>query len=280
MRKLVLLMIFADFHTHSNFSGDSNTPMEQMIEKAISLGLKHLCITDHMDYDFPLEAGISFEFDPKLYSSHLNQIKEHYKKQIHISKGIELGLGSHLSHRYTELLNNYDFDFIIGSSHLVNGKDPYSSSYWEGMSIETAIHLYFQNIIENIKSFSMFQVYGHLDYAIRYIPDKNYHYSYMQYKDSIDEILTLLIHLGKGIEVNTSGYRYNLGFPHPHPDILSRYKSLGGEIITIGSDGHKPEHLQYSFHEVEQLLLSLGYKYYTTFEKQIPTFHPLGSSNF
>jgi histidinol-phosphatase (PHP family) len=46
-------MITADFHVHSNFSSDGKAPMEDIINQGIKLGLKTLCFTDHMDYDYP-----------------------------------------------------------------------------------------------------------------------------------------------------------------------------------------------------------------------------------
>ena len=46
-------MIQADYHVHSSFSGDSKSPMEEIIRKAVDLGLKYICFTEHFDYDFP-----------------------------------------------------------------------------------------------------------------------------------------------------------------------------------------------------------------------------------
>ena len=165
-------------------------------------------------------------------------------------------------------MKEYDFDFAIASSHLVGDLDPYQNAYWENKTEQEAMNMYFQSILDNIKAFTDFDVYGHIDYAIRYAPNKNKKFSYLDYKDIIDEVLKRIIYIGKGIEVNTSGYKYGLGVPHPHTDILRRYKELGGELITIGSDGHKPDHLAYDFNVIEEHLLSIGYKYYTVFKNR------------
>lgn len=270
-------MIQSDFHVHTYFSSDSDTPMEDMILKAIDLDLHTICFTDHMDYDFPVSSGLTFLFDPEAYFKELNFLENKYKGTIKILKGIELGLMPHLNERYQKLLSGYDFDFVIGSSHLVHGVDPYLKDYWSNRTKREGIEDYFKSIIENVESIKDFDVYGHLDYAIRYAPDKEKDYSYENYSDIIDTMLKAIIHSGKGIEVNSSGYKYGLGFPHPHTDILRRYKELGGEIITVGSDGHKTEHLAYDFSKVNNLLLSLGYKYYTVYEKRKPYFIKLDS---
>lgn len=269
-------MIIADYHVHTHFSSDSKASMEQMVEKAIDLGMKKLCFTDHMDYDFPKQYGLSFVFDPEEYFKELAIIAERYKNKIKVLKGIELGLQPYLSERFGKLMRQYDFDFAIGSSHLVNKVDPYQPEYWESKSTEEGITTYFQSIIDNVKAFTDFQVYGHLDYVVRYAPDKNQAYTYKKYSGIIDEMLKTILDAGKGIEVNTSGYKYFLGYTHPQTDVLKRYKELGGELITIGSDGHKPEHLGYDFPRAEQMLLSLGFKYYATFEKKKPVYEKLG----
>lgn len=267
-------MISSDFHVHSDFSSDSKAPMEEMINQAIKLGLKTLCFTDHMDYDYPKEYEYSFNFDLDKYVKKLELMKEKYKSQIDILTGIELGLQPHIVDSMEALINSYSFDFVIGSIHVVDKIDPYYPQYWEGRTEEEAILRCFEVIHECCQAYQGFNVCGHIDYIVRYAPSSKPHYKkykYPYYADIIDEILKTLLSHGKGIEVNTSGYKYGLGHTHPTTEILKRYKELGGEIITIGSDAHKPEHLCYDFSTVRGLLKSLGYKYYTTFKSGKPS---------
>ena len=44
-----------DTHMHSQFSGDSHTPQEDMIAAAKQKNLKGICFTDHLDIDYPDE---------------------------------------------------------------------------------------------------------------------------------------------------------------------------------------------------------------------------------
>ncbi|MDF2941680.1 MAG: hypothetical protein K0S01_538 [Herbinix sp.] len=271
-------MIIADYHVHSDFSSDSKAPMEQMIEQAIRLGLKKLCFTDHMDIDYPQVNDHNFIFDVDVYGKKLLELKEHYHKQIELLMGIELGLQPHLTTQLSSLVNQYPFDFIIGSSHVVDHVDPYYPQYWENRTKKEGIQLYFESIIENCKSFQGFHIYGHLDYIIRYVPGQSETkatYSYSDYAELLDEVLKTIISYGKGIEINTAGYKYGLGFAHPKPEVISRYKELGGELITIGSDAHKPEHLAYDFNLVPELLKGLGFRYYATFVQGKPIYEKL-----
>ncbi len=265
-------MITADYHVHTSFSSDSDASMESMIEKAISLGFTRICITDHMDYDFPKIYNLPFIFEPEDYVYKIADLKEQYKDQIKLLMGIECGMKPNLAKRYNRLLNEYNFDFVIASSHLVDDMDVYYPQYWDGISEEEGYKIYFETILDTISCFDNFDVYGHLDYIIRYGPSKGANYNYELYRDLLNEILKKIISMGKGIEVNTAGYKYGLGRPHPSPEILKQYKELGGTILTIGSDGHKPEHLAYYFNEARKLLLSLGFTQYTVFEDRKPIY--------
>ena len=91
----------------------------------------------------------------------------------------------------------------------------------------------------------------------------------------IDEILRLLIEKGKGIEINTGGFKYGLGHPNPCEEILARYRELGGEIITIGADAHTPDKIGYAFDKAADVLRECGFSYYAVFKNRRPVFHKL-----
>ena len=264
-------MIICDCHNHTNFSADCEAPAEHMIEKAIDLGLSYLCITDHMDPDmnFP---GLDFTFDLNSYFKKHKEWKEHYKGRITILTGIELGLQPHIAGDLNAVLNSGIYDFVIGSIHVADRIDPYLPEYWADKTEYEGVHRYYENALESLAAFDDFDSFGHLDYIVRYAPTKAENYSYQKYKEIIDEILKTLISKNIGLELNTAGLKYGLGFAHPHTDILKRYKELGGEIITIGSDAHKPEHLAYDFRKVPAILEECGFKYYTIFKKRKPEF--------
>lgn len=269
------MSVLSDYHLHSAFSGDSRAPMEAMIKRGISLGLKNMCFTEHMDIDFiyPVknEQGM-FEVNTDSYLYDLIKLKEKYAGEINIYFGIELGLQSHIAKELLDYTKSYDFDFIIGSSHLCNKMDPYYPSFYEGRTEEEAYGEYFSSIIDNLKVFDNFDVYGHLDYVVRYGPEQDKNYSYNQYKDILDQVLMLLIEKGKGLEINTGATAYHLKELNPCTDILKRYRELGGEIITIGSDAHTPERVGGGFSLASGILKECGFKYYTIFAGRMPEY--------
>ena len=260
-------MITCDFHNHTSFSADCKASPESMVEQAISLGLQYLCMTDHMDLDFPY-PDLDFTFDVDEYFKKHQKLTESYGHQITLLTGIESGLQPGIYKDLSKIINGYGFDFVIGSSHLVDRMDPYFPEYWENREEAAGILRYFETILENVAEFDNIDVYGHIDYIVRYAPSKAENYSYQKYAEILDEILKTLIYKNIGLELNTAGFKYGLGFPNPHTDILKRYRELGGEILTIGSDAHRPEHLAYDFAKVPELLKECGFEYYTIFRKR------------
>ena len=265
-----------DTHMHSQFSGDSDAPLEDMLLTAIDIGLSGICFTDHLDIDYPENPNI-FLLDLPNYTSAVLALRDKYADKLPVRLGIELGLQPHLASLHQDILEQYPFDFVIGSSHLVHGIDPYYPSFYEGRLETDCYREYFESILENIKAFDGFDVYGHIDYVVRYGPTRNEHYHWKHYQDVIDEILRLLISKGKGIEINTGGFKYGLGHPNPTEEIIARYHELGGEIITIGSDAHAPAHLAFDFKKVTPILTQAGFTHFTVFKDRKPVFFPLGT---
>lgn len=260
-----------DTHMHSQYSGDSRAPQESMIHSAIEKNLDGICFTDHLDIDYPKQPDL-FLLDLPNYTASVLAQKERYANRIGLCLGIELGLQPHLAALHAELLSQYPFDFVIGSSHVVHGFDPYYPEFYAGRSEDACYREYFESILENIRAFDGFDVYGHLDYVVRYGPNRNEKYTYAAYRDIIDTILKLLIEKGKGIEINTGGFKYGLLHPNPTEEIIARYHALGGEIITIGADAHAPEHVAYDFAKVPAILEAAGFSYYTVFKERKPQF--------
>lgn len=271
-------MLKADFHMHTTFSTDGEASARDMILGAIDKGLETICITDHHDEDFPFyeemgENAFLIDFDS--YFKSLSALKEEFAAKIDVRIGVELGLQQHLAERYKKLVESYPFDFVIGSVHLVKGKDPYFREEYGDVSDTELYWDAFEETLANIKVNPPTDILGHLDYVVRYGRFQEKEYSYQKYSDIIDEILKNVIEQGKGIELNMAGFKYGLPFGNPHPDVIRRYRELGGEIITVGADGHRPEHIAFDFWKASEILKNCGFRYYTEFKGRKPVFKEL-----
>lgn len=259
--------MISDFHLHTEFSSDSETPVRHQVERALSLGMKEICITDHHDYD-AVSKDMTFLLDTDTYLPCLKQIQEEYRGRIRINIGVELGLQTHINDYLKQYVNRYSFDFIIGSSHFIDGLDPYYPDFFEGKTAKEAYRRYFEVTLTRLRTLDCFDSFGHLDYPARYGPD----YLRQDYRDYIDAILETLIRRGRALECNTGGCRYGHGHPNPHEDILARYRELGGELLTIGSDAHVPGQLGFRFDRLPALLKDCGFRYYTVYHQRKPEF--------
>ncbi len=270
--------IQADFHMHSHHSADSQAAMEDMIKSALDKGLKHICFTEHMDHNYPPTEeypGGAWECNVDSYLYELLGYRAKYDRQLEVRFGLEIGMQETVVRENAITAREHEFDFIIGSIHLVNGMDTYWPEFFEGKVPKQAIDEYLQAILNNIKKFENFDVIGHMDYVVRTLPQGESAYKPSDHMDLIEEILNIVIEREKGIELNTSALLKGFSNPNPHRDIIKRYKELGGEIITVGSDAHKPERIATHFDVAEEILKDCGFKYYATYENRVAFQHKL-----
>lgn len=259
-----------DYHMHSTFSADCEEPMEKTIESAIEKGLSEICFTEHVDYDYP-DPTISFDLDYPAYDKKIKEMQEHYAGRIQIKKGVEVGIEPCFIERFDEMLSKESFDFVICSMHVSERKDLHSGDFFKGRIVDESYEIYYKELLDCVKRFDKFSILGHVDLVKRYTKEeakRNFH-------DLLGEIFKVIIPRGQGIELNTSGYRYNLGGGMPSADILKLYKECGGEVLTLGSDSHVAETVAYKFKESLKLFQDIGFKYVTTFSDMKPTFHSI-----
>lgn len=263
--------MICDFHLHTKMSYDSDADIDEVICTAISKGMKYMAVTDHHDFD--LEDCVFEQKNPKAYYDTINSYKEKYSKKIRLSVGIELGVEACQAKRLYDFTSQCPFDFIIGSIHGVDGLDPYYDNYWEGLTTKEGMEKYFDAIIDSLNVYNDFDVFGHIDYAIRYARNEaEKHYSYSDFSDRLDTILHKIISLGKGIEINTGGLRKGLKTTNPCEEIIKKYREYGGKIITVGSDAHTPSDIGADFDTAREILLRCGFSEYCVFEKRQPLF--------
>jgi len=273
------MAILHDFHMHSSFSTDSEASMEEMIQSAIHKGLKGICITEHYDIDYPNYNGDStpmFLLDFDAYWNRYQELLTKYKDKLDLSFGVELGLQPHLAQTYYDQMQKYPFDFILGSVHTCNGNDPYYPEYYfKDIEEEEAYRNYFKFILENLEVYDNFDSFGHLDYVVRYGPNKDRFYTYEKYRDILDPILIKLISMGKALECNAGALDRGLQTTNPSSAVLKRYRELGGELVTVGSDAHKPSAIGSSFRVAHDILTECGFKHYASFKNRAPVMHKL-----
>lgn len=276
--------MLCDYHVHTAFSDDSEYPMELVVQDAIGLGLEELCFTDHVDYGVKLDWDSGAEIawrdgqplanvDYPKYLEAIRNLRERYGNRITLKTGLEFGVQVHTVPQFRALFQKYSLDFVILSVHQVEDKEFWTQEFQEGRTQQEYNERYYQELLDLTKTYQDYSVLGHLDLIVRY--DEQGVYPFEKVKPMVAEILRNAIQNGKGIELNTSFHRYGLSDSTPSRAILELYRDLGGEILTIGSDSHKSQHLGAYIREGQELLKGLGFKRFCTFEGMKPIFHSL-----
>lgn len=262
-----------DYHCHTSFSNDCETEMEDMIVSAIEKGLKEICFTDHVDYDYK-DDSISFEIDEVKYLETIAHFQKKYADKITILKGLELGLQPTIYERCSELVDRIKPDFVLCSMHTCNELDLFNGDFYIGKSGRESYESYWIEMGKIVDEYDDFSVVGHLDVVKRY-NDETRQFDTDKIMESVEIVLKKIIKKGKGIEVNSSGIRGGLYGPLPNWNIIKKYYDLGGRIITFGSDSHIAKDVGHSYDEVTTKLKDIGFTHITSFKNMEPIMRPL-----
>lgn len=187
--------------------------------------------------------------------------------------GMEFGVQVGTIPEFQENFEAYSYDFIILSCHQADNRQFYNQEYQKGKTQEEYNRGYYEEILKVMKNFNDYSILGHLDMIKRY--DELGEYPFEKVEDLITEILKMAISKGKGIEVNTSCFRYGLPDLTPARNIIQLYRDLGGEIITIGSDSHMKEHVGCKIAYIQEELKKMEFTHFYTFDKMKPVKHSL-----
>ena len=263
-----------DNHNHSNFSFDgSMTSVYASAATAAEKGLGGLCFSDHCDFSLPADKRqdgptVPEVFDVKSQQEEIDRVQA-LIPQIKILKGIEVGMEKSTRDQIRQHLDTHKFDQIIASVHYLDDTDPWYGSYYIGKEWKQAYGHYLETIFEEMTWLKDFDIMGHLDYVVRYAPYPVTSLRYRDFGDIIDEMFKFLIYEGKALEINTKSYQdYSGRLVSLDADLLLRYREMGGEIISLGSDSHECSRVGESFNEYAARLKALGFRWTAHYEKR------------
>ncbi len=255
-----------DYHVHCLSSPDSAAPVSAQIEAARARGLTHICFTDHADFDVPGFPLGDFAARNAEIAAAADAMPG-----IDVGMGVELGMGDpiHLPEANAFLDSLSGLDFIIGSVHFVDGIDVYHAEYFHCRSKAECYTRYLERIAQLIHLWP-FSVLGHYDFCAKQAPYPDRAFRYHDAPEQFDRIFRALIQEGKGMEVNASAWG---SAPAWGLDVLTRYRELGGEFVTLGSDAHRPESVGRRLDEARELAKAAGIPYVATYKNRKPVFH-------
>ncbi|MGE4352806.1 MAG: histidinol-phosphatase HisJ family protein [Oscillospiraceae bacterium] len=269
--------MLTDFHIHSTCSTDAYDTMKAMAAAAFARGISLMCFTDHVDLDNYQtgETDMScFDVWNDIQSQHAEAAAA-APKGLEIRRGIELGEANHDLSRAERIAATEGLDFVIGSLHNLRDTPDFSGLRYISMAdCRDYLDRYVTELLE-LADISCYDVMAHIGYTRRYMLRDGFDLALdtQNYGDALSEILRRLIGSGKGIEINCSGLRSTgLHDTIPGYSVLKRYRELGGEIITVGSDAHCTADAGVGIARGFEILHELGFPYVTVFRNRKPEF--------
>ena len=269
-------MYFADYHTHSRVSPDAFSSMTEMAEAAIRQGLQEICFTDHVEPIWFGSTAPRKTYDWAPLTEEFRAAQAAVGDRIRLRLGVELGDAVwDLDRSQAIMARAPALDFVIGSIHILSermdGRDLY---FLRPRNVEEtrACLADYLGQVKKLAEWGRFQVLGHLTLPLRYLNEnRGMHVTFDGFEPEMEEIFRIIIPKGIGIELNTN--RGNT--PLPDGKWLRLYHSLGGEIITLGTDAHTPAAVGCALREGQALLRESGFRRFCTFRRGTPEWHAL-----
>lgn len=274
-------MVLFDNHNHSEFSFDGKrTSVERSTLAAADAGLGGVAFTDHCDFFVPAmkaehEQLVPETFDVNAQQAEIDRVQAlidgriEGERKFRILKGIEIGMHEDCHGEIRRTLGENSFDQVIASVHYLDGIDPFYGGYYEGKDWKEAYGHYLETIWKEMTWLKDFDIMGHFDYVVRYAPYSSTSLLYRDFSDILDEMFRYLIQEGKALEINTKSYQeYNGRLVTIDTEVLKRYRELGGEIVSFGSDSHDAHRIGHAIMEHALLLKSLGFRWSAHYESR------------
>lgn len=253
--------MLADYHIHSTVSGDGKSTMREQIAACLAKGVNKICFTEHMDIG--IQNG-KFESDLKQYAEVFADAKAAFP-QAELYMGMELGYTADTHAELERRAAALPLDYRLLSCHIVNGIDPYEPIFFEGKTREQAAREYLEAVLEGVENFEDYDAVAHIGYVFKFTGDRFPPLVYADAPELLDRILGHMARHGKALEINTS--RWN-GSGMPGWDIVERFRQLGGQWITLGSDAHHTDGTAKGFSACVEQLKARGITQIATFQKR------------
>jgi histidinol-phosphatase (PHP family) len=250
-----------DAHLHTIRSPDANAMLDAYCALAVERGIPELAITDHVDFDPTMPAyGFSSFADRE---RDVREAAERWADRgLAIRFGVEVTYERRLEHDIRGWLARHPHDYVIGSVHISEAS-PYKAAnvraFVAGRSLGDIVAPYFDDVIGAARS-GLFDTIGHLDFVKRYLVPHVMPADLARAPELYEPVLAALIETGTALEINASGLRQLPRETYPAAAIVARYRELGGQHVTIGSDAHRTEWFAYGLAQAYRQAASAGFE--------------------
>lgn len=233
-------MLF-DYHLHTSRCGHARGTMEEYVIAARSLGIGEIGFSDHIPLYWLPEAqrdpGLAMSFSQLPgYIEEVNFLQRKYSDMT-IKLGIEADYIPGHEDELKKVLDQYSFDYVLGSVHYIDGwgfDNPAYIAKYQEWDINELYERYFA-LLQQAAQSGLFHVMAHCD-----LIKKLGYRTQMDLQSLYRETAKVFSKTGVIVELNTAGLRAPAGEIYPHPSFIEQC-TMRGIRFTLGSDAHKPE---------------------------------------
>ena len=252
-----------DYHVHSNNSCDCRIPMADMCRAAIQNGIPEIAFTEH--FNRKPEDMCYEKYDPAPYFRDLEACRAEFGPQgLIVKAGIEVGEMHLYRDQVNAVLNAWPYDLVLGSLHWNNGESVFERSYFQKRDLPGAAREYFAELTEMVEA-GGFNIMSHLDVIKRMGYQVYNHFDITELEEYVRPVLAACIKQGIAPEINTSALRMAVKQTHPTLEAIRWYREMGGELLSIGSDSHRPDQLGFGLDRAIELAREAGFSSLTKF---------------
>ena len=266
-----------DTHIHSDNSPDGNHSCMFICENAAAKGLRAIAITDHCETD----SYYRDHYDRSSMQSYFEilKAKASYTGKLIVLRGIELGQPTYDTALADKILSMQEYDMVIGSIHnLRDRQDFYYMEHFEEKQAYALMDEYLDELLL-LTEWGKFDTLAHITYPLRYFYAKSgIRVDMDRFRKKTDELLALLAEKERALEINTAGLRQPISELSPERELVRRFRELGGQYITFGSDAHYAEHLAAHFAEAREAAEYAGFDSCVFFQNHHPMVIPFADS--
>ncbi len=256
-------------HVHSSMSFDSAVPRAEMAKAAVRAGLSGLCFTDHYDV-IDGDGAYVPDYDWSAVRAAHAAAREAAAGRLTLNYGLELGNAPYGFETAERVLDaERELDFVLGSIHNASERLDYRDYYYIDYRDEAICHKYLDDYFEQLErlvAWGRFDSLAHVPYPLRYMVRRDgVEVDIARYEASIDSMLRTIIARSQAIEVN-SAKRAQMAPEYGY--LLERYRALGGELVTVGTDAHNPAQIALGLRAAYMLLLEKGFETVAVFKRR------------
>lgn len=250
-------MIIADSHVHSTCSFDGSGSVRECCARAAALGLREICFLEHLDL-YPPDPWYR-HLNDEAYAAAIAEARAELGDRLAIKMGVEVTYLPALEKEIADYVAEKNYDCVAGGVHLIFQGEGGVSDEMEALETfakhdpAEVFDDYFFHVEAAVRS-GLFDVLCHLDLVQRYGSKYIRRFDFGRHYGVLRRILEGVVKRQMALEINSSGLRQGPQAPYPSRELLQLYRELGGELVTVGSDAHCPEHVGGQFEQVGEII--------------------------